>query len=266
MCKLTGNDKNINEKVDIDSDFEGEEYQNDRVIRGEPLYYTTGQVAEKIGEPDSTIRYWCDEFDEFLKIKKTGPTGTRRQFTKIDIKRIEYIKYLLKDENLSIKQVKEFLSTPEAEKMLPVAKEKEQIMIEAFANTISSLVEKAIDEKIKQIEDMFVLAGKAYKESQEKFKEEIMKEVSATLSEELNDGHEKIKNEVIDIIQKENRKYIKCIEDKDETFRKYLNDRDKALLERDRELIEEYRKRMDEQIEEMKRQKQKGILSRIFGK
>ena len=38
---------------------------NDRIIRGKPLFYTTGQVAEQIGEPDSTIRYWCDEFDEF---------------------------------------------------------------------------------------------------------------------------------------------------------------------------------------------------------
>ena len=59
-------DCNNEEKVEFEI-VNNENNENDRIIRGEPLYYTTGQVAEMLGEPDSTIRFWCDEFDEFLK-------------------------------------------------------------------------------------------------------------------------------------------------------------------------------------------------------
>lgn len=128
-------------------------------IAGEPKYYTTGQVAKILGENESTIRFWCDEFDEFLKILRSG---RNRQFTSLDIKRLEYIKYLLRKENFTIKQVKEFLSTKEAQLMRPVGKEREQIIIDALSKVIideiaqhfksleERIVEKILDELKKQ--------------------------------------------------------------------------------------------------------------------
>lgn len=259
---MVDNDQIISDEYTVHDDEPHDENQEDRVIRGEPEYFTTGQVAEQIGEPDSTIRFWCDEFDEFLKIEKTGSSGRRRQFTRIDIKRIEYIRYLLKEENLSIRQVKEFLSTPEAEKMLPIAKEKEQIMIEALANAVSSLVEDVFDRKLAQIEEMLLHSAEVQAKAQEKFKAEIINEVTKTVTKELRTGQEGIKNTVSQTVREENREYIKQVMETKHAVRKHLDEAERASLERDKKLIEEMRKRLEKKPEEQP----KGFFSRLFGK
>jgi len=260
---------------------------NDRIIRGEPLYYTTGQVAEMLGESDSTIRFWCNEFDEFLKIEKTGPSGKRRQFTSTDIKKLEYIKYLLKEENLSIKQVKEFLSSPEAEKMQPITKEKQKILIEALANAIASQIEesiekrmdKLINDKLNYIENILIESAKVYAknqenfiksllESQNKFKEDLLKETAKTtaktIAKQLLYEQEKMTEELTKVVRAESQKYIDELAETKKAFQEHLSEREKALLERDKEIIEEIRKRMEER--KIAEEKPRGFFSRIFGR
>jgi len=41
----------------------------DRIINGEPLFYSTIQVAELVGVDASTIRYWSKRFDNLLDIQ-----------------------------------------------------------------------------------------------------------------------------------------------------------------------------------------------------
>lgn len=64
------------------------------------LYYSIREVAEEIGVPEHTLRFWEGEFKD-LKPKKT-PGGVR-QYTEKDIELIRLIHHLVKDQGLTIK-------------------------------------------------------------------------------------------------------------------------------------------------------------------
>lgn len=119
--------------IDMNDDTVIETDDNVIEIAGEPKYYSTGQVANMLNENESTIRFWCNEFEQFLKIERSG---RNRQFTATDIKKLKYIQYLLREENFTIKQVKEFLSSKEAELMKPISKEREKLIIQALSQII----------------------------------------------------------------------------------------------------------------------------------
>lgn len=72
------------------------------------IYYTAVQVAEILGETDSTIRSWCKDsaLGEVLNIKKVNG---RNKFTKNDIEKLRFVKEL-RDRNYSISQTREYIS------------------------------------------------------------------------------------------------------------------------------------------------------------
>lgn len=249
------------------SDFMYEkEIIEDRLIRGKPKYYTTGQVAEIIGEPDSTIRYWCDEFDEFLQIEKTGKSGRRRQFTSTDIKKIEYIRYLLKEENLSIKQVKEFLSSPEAEKMLPIAKEKEQLMIEALSNAVASQVKEEVEKMLKEAEDNLIESAKMYMKAQEDFVNRILqiqKDSANVLRANMQAERERTTQDLTELFNKERMDNAEQIMEMKTIITKHLEDREKSFSEVKNELIEQVNE-LKATIEKLEKEKSKGFFARFF--
>ena len=73
----------------------------------EKLYYPIGEVAEMLGEPISTIRFWENEFDVLKPMKnKKG----NRLFTPSDIKNLKIIHHLLKDEGMTLSGAKKRLS------------------------------------------------------------------------------------------------------------------------------------------------------------
>jgi DNA-binding transcriptional MerR regulator len=67
------------------------------------LFYSIGDVAKMFGENISTIRYWENEFD-ILKPKKNKKGN--RLFTQTDLKNIEIIRYLLRDQGMTLKGAK----------------------------------------------------------------------------------------------------------------------------------------------------------------
>lgn len=74
----------------------------------EKLYYTIGEVAEILGEPVSTVRYWENEFSI---LKPTKNKKGNRLFTPVDLKNIKIIHHLLKEEGMTLagakKRIKE---------------------------------------------------------------------------------------------------------------------------------------------------------------
>ena len=68
--------------------------------KGLKLYYSIREVAEEIGVPEHTLRFWEGEFKD-LKPKKTA--GGVRQYTEKDIDLIRLIHHLVKDQGLTIK-------------------------------------------------------------------------------------------------------------------------------------------------------------------
>ena len=73
----------------------------------ERLYYTIGEVARMLDVPVSTIRFWDNEFDVLKPMKnKKG----NRLFTPADLKNIQIIHRLLKEEGMTIAGVKKKVS------------------------------------------------------------------------------------------------------------------------------------------------------------
>ena len=76
---------------------------------GEDKLLTITEVAEQTGLPASTIRYYDQQFGEFLGIERGS--GRKRLFDDQSLKRLEKAHHLLKEEGLSLKQVRQFLQT-----------------------------------------------------------------------------------------------------------------------------------------------------------
>lgn len=71
------------------------------------LYYKIGEVAEIIGVPQSTLRFWEKEFDGVAPIRT--PSGVRL-YTPENIERLRIIHFLIKTRGLKIKSAKEQLA------------------------------------------------------------------------------------------------------------------------------------------------------------
>jgi DNA-binding transcriptional MerR regulator len=72
------------------------------------MYYNIREVAEMVGLPEHTLRFWEKEIPS-LKPKKTA--GGTRQYTKQDIELVRLIHHLVKGQGLTIKAARERLKT-----------------------------------------------------------------------------------------------------------------------------------------------------------
>ena len=72
-------------------------------------WFTIDEVSRLVGIPKYTLRYWEQQFSEFLTPNRTN--GGHRRFTEKDMKRIKQIKELLKDKGYSIRGAKKRLKT-----------------------------------------------------------------------------------------------------------------------------------------------------------
>lgn len=69
-------------------------------------YYRIGDVADFLGVPQATIRYWESEFPGVSPSRT--PTGIR-QYTPADIEQLRIIYYLLRVKGLKVEAAKEQL-------------------------------------------------------------------------------------------------------------------------------------------------------------
>lgn len=66
------------------------------------------EVVERTGIPAATIRYYDQQFEEYLGI--TRGAGRRRLFSQEALGRLGELRRLLKDEGLSLRQARKFLA------------------------------------------------------------------------------------------------------------------------------------------------------------
>ena len=87
--------------------------------KNEPIYKTIGEVAKELDLIDKktgqlkthTIRYWETQFKQ---IKPMIKAGNRRYYSKQNFKIISLIKFLLKEQGLTINGAKKILNKPES--------------------------------------------------------------------------------------------------------------------------------------------------------
>ena len=75
------------------------------------LYYKISDVADIIGEPQSTLRFWEREFASLRP--KRSERGTRL-YTPKDIEKLRLIRYLIKDKGLKIEAAKQAIRNDQA--------------------------------------------------------------------------------------------------------------------------------------------------------
>lgn len=98
----------------------------------EKKYYSIREVAEKIGEPQSTLRFWEKEIPLLNPGKSAG--GTRR-YVKKDIELLRQIKFLIDEQHLTLEGVKERLlnHSEEDERRIKVIQKLQNVRKELLA-------------------------------------------------------------------------------------------------------------------------------------
>ena len=64
------------------------------------LLYTMGEVAERLGESTSAVRYWSNYFEKFIKPARNAKGN--RLFHPEDVETLEQIQFLVKKQGLTL--------------------------------------------------------------------------------------------------------------------------------------------------------------------
>lgn len=179
----------MNEFIDVES------YEDDeKIVMDGKIYYTTGQMAKILGEPDSTVKYYCNFFSEILKIKKVND---RWQFKESDIEKFRYI-IKLRNSGMKLRQIKEYCNNIEFDENQnqAIVKEDNPLSIQAVAQALLQQQEMLMQ---KQREEL-----KLYMENiKSEIVENTLTELKAYLdhkSEVDLDGLEVLKEDIVDSV------------------------------------------------------------------
>lgn len=172
-----------------------ENYEDDeKIIMDGRIYYTTGQMAKILDEPDSTVKYYCNFFSGILKIKKVND---RWQFKESDIEKFKYI-IKLRDSGMKLKQIKDYCDNVEFDKNnnQAIVKEDNPLSIQAVAQAL-----------LQQQESLMQKQQEMMKIYMENIKSEIVANTLTELKEFLKqkseadlDGFEVLKEDIGDIV------------------------------------------------------------------
>jgi DNA-binding transcriptional MerR regulator len=79
----------------------------------EKLYYSIGEVSDRVGHEPHVLRYWEQEFDVLSPRKNRAG---RRVYTEDDVRVVERIRYLLKDEKYTIAGARQAIARDASQK------------------------------------------------------------------------------------------------------------------------------------------------------
>ena len=108
-----------------------------------PPLYGIKEVAQKTGLPASTIRYYDQQFSEFLDVKRGA--GRRRLFTPQAVERLLAVQRMLKEEGLSLRQVRQALEGQATTTAAPASLAACQSEIDRLKSRVADL-ERKVDE------------------------------------------------------------------------------------------------------------------------
>jgi DNA-binding transcriptional MerR regulator len=229
VIKVETNYNEVEEKNFIDTEFKEDNYT--KYIRGKPIYYKTSEVAMQLNTTDSTVRFYCGCFNDFLNIETSG---RNRRFKDGDIEKLKFIQKLLKEDGLSIQQVKEYLSEPDIENK--VIKQDDPLPVQIIASATAMEVGIQLNDFMEQLKEALF---KDLKQQQEANKDEIKEYLAVAIKEQIGE----ISN--------------------------YINSQELEAKKRDEEILNTLKKGMEERDklnQELQKEKSKGLFGRLFKK
>ncbi len=78
----------------------------------EKLYYTIGEVAGILGENVSLVRFWSESFPKFIRPKRNAKGN--RMYTEEDLRTLQKVHFLLRNEGLKLEGVARRLQSENA--------------------------------------------------------------------------------------------------------------------------------------------------------
>lgn len=247
--------------------------------RGDILYYSISQVANLLGEEDSSIRYYTNVFDNILKIEISNKEFT---YTNNDIDKLEFL-INLKNKGMTIKEIQKYCEElPLNLEELVEIKENNSLSVKEIITTIVGLENKELNNlkenlsnKIREDNELHMKKiGNLVSEQNnqlEFFKEDMLKEIKQYIDYKFDKTYEannKLYNELFqkidDLISKklslENN--IKLELDR---FNEISNSRDINLIDEIRKFKNVIERAYYVQ-QEMDSSKEKvGFIGRLFG-
>lgn len=241
-----------NNENDVIIDAEYKEFSGDNAelnkeeIRKEPLYYTGKQVGQILGEKESTVRYWATQFSSILNIKVSNMV---RRYTKTDIENLLFIKKLLKEDNMTIKQALEYCTKEGFSNEEGLLDTSNPLAIKTFTRAMSTEIDakmnKMKDEIIEQQKIMIEQLTNLIQSKNEDLAGKISLAVDEVITEKMEEviaDNKKMKDS-LDMINKNIESYTK-----------------------DAEMVNSLQQKLIEKQEKYMEEKKEGFFSKFFKK
>ncbi|MEG2289664.1 MAG: helix-turn-helix domain-containing protein [Clostridium sp.] len=249
--------------VDVEFDEINEDTSINKVINGEPFYYTTTQVAKMLDEPATTIGYWSKYFNNLLDIPISNKN---KAYTKKNIEELRFIKKLKREDGFSLKQIEEYCSEKGFTKDGLVDQSK-PLAIKAVTEAIMVEVNKQMDDirvdfelfkgdLTNQIRDILIESNKSLILNQREYLEDLQDKVCVTIDEVVLDKMESVNSSIEKSVQNQQAQILDAIDKREAETNKKLIEIDEKL----RKSMEN--KKKDEEI--LEKTKNKGFFSRLF--
>lgn len=194
----------------VDTDFEevSNSLEEDNQINGKPFYYNTMQVADKLKENDSTIRYWSKVFQPILKIKLSNKM---KRYTDDDIDKLKFIKHLIRVDKLTLEQVKEYCTTRGFDIKKGIIDVDNPLAVKTFITGLMEELNKkftTMQTTIDNQQNIIINLQNTMIENNNTLKQEV----SITVDEVITERNEKLKQDIntnVDNIVKKEIKQLK---------------------------------------------------------
>lgn len=267
------------------------------IIEGKPLYYTTTQVSQMIEEPASTVRYWTKRFDNILNV---AISNKNRAYTMTNIEQLKFIKKLAKEDGLTLQQIEEYCTKKGFDKN-GIIDESKPLAIKVVTESIMQEVNKQMFDiksdldlfkknMLDEVKEVLIQSNQDMKISQFEYMNELNKEISMTIDESIAESLKDINSVINSTLEDQQKNIIDKIDNSDqekdeeaERMFKYFESLEKKAAEQTKviteslaiqkeeskrqiELFDNLRNKMDEKKKEYEAEKNKSFFSKLFNK
>ena len=204
------------------------------------MLFGTEYVAQILGLSSQAIRNYCDDFEDFLQIRRKE-TG-HRQFTQEDINNLRRIIKIKDERNFTVKQMKAYLENPTDNAMVPDEVKMEQLLLkvkESVNETVLQLLSEIKEQNTLALEDKNNAINEASEKISEmtseiaKQKERIIElenllkhqsEENAVIIDELKKSNELKESEISELLKnsKTQLEQLEAIKDQTKAKKKFL--------------------------------------------
>lgn len=230
-------------------------------------FFSIDEAAKKIGVDVNRIIFYCNKFEDILKINSIGQF---KIFNKDDIRNLKTIKELNIDQNMSISETRKYLSQHTTAIVVRKDTELDMSIFNFFSNIINTQnekIDKMLEFQTKQMKFITQVYNEIAIDSNEK-----SKVLNKLLDGQTTQRHqiEKMQSDIIATVDDVVSEKLDNLSNSLTDFKSQLDERELDYHRKNLEEIDKLRKGMEDRErqykKELEEQKNKSWLSKLFSK